>query len=234
MGYILDLALLVIVIVSAIIYHKRGFIRTAIELCGFILAGILAFNFGPTLSQVTYDKAIKPAVEQRIEETIDSTIDSATESVSEGIWEVLPDFVVKNADSFGLSEDMINNSISNAAPQDTGELAASITDTVVTPIAVSFLEVVYSIIIFAVLCFVFKFLAKPLNKLCSFSIIGKINHILGGVLGAGKGIIYCIVICFVVSSFVVFTKSGFLIFTRENIENSAIFELLCKINPLYK
>ena len=233
MGYLLDLALVIIVVVSVIVYHKRGFVRTAIELCGIILAGVLAFNFGPTLSQITYDKIIRPAVEERIQETIDTTIDSATENVSDGLWDALPEFVTKNADSFGLSEETINDSISGAAPQDTHELAASITETVVNPITISFLEVVYSLVIFAVLSFALKLLAKPLNKLFSISLLGKLNHILGGVLGAGKGFVYCVVVCFVISSLIVFTKSGFLIFTKENVENSVLFDLLCNINPLY-
>lgn len=233
MGIVLDLIVVAIVALCVIISIKRGFMKTAIELVGFVLAVYVAFNFGPVLSGATYDKLIKNPVSDKISTTITEFAQEGTADVTNAVWDKCPEFFKENADVFGVSLEKLQSDISLGDKLDTNAIAENITDSVVKPIATTALNAVYSILLFLIIAIITKFLSKPINKLFSISFIGKINKTLGGVLGFGKGIVFAIIFCAVISSIVIFTKSGFLIFTKENIEASTIFELLCKINPIY-
>ncbi len=233
MGIVLDLILVAIVALCVIISVKRGFMKTAIELVGFALAIYVAFSFGPVLSGATYDKLVKPAISKEISKTVSEVSGEGAVQITNNLWEELPDFLTKNADKFGVSLEKIQSDITLDKVADTNAIAENITDSVVKPVATTAFNAVYSILLFLIIAVLTKFLARPINKLFSISFIGKINKLLGGVLGLGKGIVFSIFFCVLVSSIVIFTKSGFLIFTNENIEASTLFKLLCKINPIY-
>ena len=57
----------------------------------------------------------------------------------------------------------------------------------------------------------------------SFSIIGKLNRILGGIAGIPKGIIIAMLFCMIISLIVSLTPDGFLIFKTEAMEKSWFF-----------
>lgn len=231
MGIILDLILLLIIAVCVIISVKRGFIKTVVEFLGFVLAIYLAFTFGPVLSDATYDNFVKPSISSEISDAIADASNAGATQITNELWEKLPEFLTKNADKFGVSLEKIQSDISIDKVTDTNEIANSITDSVVKPVATAALDTVFSIVLFLVISLIAKLLSKPINKLFSVSYVGKVNKALGVLLGVGNGIVFSILFCVIISSVLIFTKSGFLIFTRENIEKSTVFELLCKINP---
>ena len=69
MSFILDLIVIAIIIVFALISAKKGFVRTIIEIVGFVLVILFANNVSPVLSNVTYDKLIEPAIIESIEKS---------------------------------------------------------------------------------------------------------------------------------------------------------------------
>ncbi|MFQ8953025.1 MAG: CvpA family protein [Oscillospiraceae bacterium] len=81
----------------------------------------------------------------------------------------------------------------------------------------------YGIIIMVILIFLVKILAKFLNGVFSFSIVGKLNRILGGIAGIPKGIIIAMLFCMIISLIVSLTPDGFLIFKTEAMEKSWFF-----------
>ena len=64
MNIILDLIVVAIIALTVILSVKRGFVRSAVELAGFVLAVVLAFNLGPVLADTTYENIVKEPVEK--------------------------------------------------------------------------------------------------------------------------------------------------------------------------
>ncbi|MBP3706923.1 MAG: CvpA family protein [Clostridia bacterium] len=141
MGIILDLIILAIVAVSVYSSARYGFIRTVIELAGYIIAVIL-------ISTITFS---------------DTT------------------------------------------------------------------AIFYRTLLLIVLIVLTKFAAKFINKLFSFSIIGKVNGILGGLLGVPKGILLALAFCLVAFLVATISKDGFLIFSKQAIEESNIFKQILSL-----
>ncbi len=228
MGIILDLIVVAIVAVMVFISAKHGFVRTLIEVVGFIAALFIAFTFSTPIANGTYDKIIAPAVINAVE----GAANDATSSAADAVMATVPDFISNNAESFGLSSEQLAQKISGAA--NISETAATVSENLFKPIAVKVLSLVVSTIMIVVLLFVVNTLAKLLNKIFSFSLVGKLNRTLGGVVGFFKGILLATVFCMIVGVIVSFTKNGFLIFTKEAIEASTIFGTICDMLPFFK
>lgn len=228
MGIILDLIVVAIIAVMVFISAKHGFVRTLIEVVGFVAALFVAFTFSTPIANVTYDKIIAPAVVTAVE----GAANDATQSAADAVMTKVPSFISNNAESFGLSSEQLSQKISDGV--NISETAANISDNLIKPIAVKVLGLVISTIMIVVLLFVVNTLAKLLNKVFSFSLVGKLNRTLGGVVGFFKGILIATVFCMIVGVIVSFTNNGFLIFTRESIEASTIFGTICDMLPFFK
>lgn len=217
MNWVLDLIILGIVIITMLISAKKGFVKVAIETVGFIAAVVLALTFSSPLAEVTYDKIIEPPIL--------STVEAGTQSAENEAVSAIPDFITNNAERLGISLDEFQNKIS--ANISGGAMAATKTASqdILKPVAIKILGLVYSVILVIILFVVVKFLAKILNKLFSFSIVGKLNRALGGVLGFIKGSAFAVLFCLAVALIMTF-KDDFLIFTEQNISNSHLFKLI--------
>lgn len=228
MGIILDLIVVGIIALMVFISAKHGFVRTLIEVVGFVAALFVAFTFSSPIATTTYDKIIEPAVVKAIDEAVADAGDAATETV----WAKVPDFITNNSERFGISQEDLAAKITGG--EALSDVAVSVSDNIIEPIAVKVLNLAFSTILIVVLLFVVNILAKFLNKLFSFSLVGKLNRTLGGVVGLFKGILFAVVFCMIVSVIVSFTKNGFLIFTKDAIASSTLFGAICDLLPFFK
>ena len=218
MNFLLDLIVLAIIAAVALISARRGFVRVAIELVGFIAAIFITFTISTPLASLTYDKIIEPPIVSSVSK---ATGDSVTQ-ITDDTWNALPEFIRKYSESAGFSKESINKSINENIGRG-AESAAKASQGVVKPIVAKLLAVLYGIIIMVMLIFLVKILAKFLNGVFSFSIVGKLNRILGGIVGIPKGIIIAMLFCLVISLIVPLTNGGFLIFKTEAMEKSWFF-----------
>lgn len=107
-----------------------------------------------------------------------------------------------------------------------------ISETVLTtPFFARWISLPVSVIIMTSLGFVVKILAKIVNQLFSFSIVGRVNKFFGGVLGTIKGALFTVAICFVIGLILTSKQEGFFIFTNETISASRIFKFFMGFTP---
>lgn len=224
MWILLDLIVIAIILLFAMISAKKGFVRTLVEVVGFIAVILLANNVSPMLSETTYNKFIEPAVVEKVTESL-GELDVLQMSQVEINQESIPSFVYKIlGEDFSLEnfQATINENLGNGIENAMSEAS----QTVIKPVITEILNVIFVILIVAVLSVVVKFLAKFLNKLFSFSFVGKANKILGAVLGTVKGIAIAVIFCSVVALIVPLTENGLLIFTESAINSTILFKLL--------
>lgn len=222
MGMILDLIIAAVIIIEVVISARRGFARVAIELVGFIAAVLLTFTISTPLSQATYDKIIEPSFVS----ALDTALKDSSQNATEAAWNALPDIVKKHSDKLGVSKEKIETGIAENAGNAAQDAAEGISQSVVKPVAVKFLSLMFGVILMAVFIFIVKILAKFINRLFSISLVGKLNRLLGAVVGLPKGIIVALLLCSVVALAVSFTQNGIWIFTSENMKNSWFFGVL--------
>lgn len=225
MSIILDLIVLAIIIITVLISAKRGFVRTTVELVGFIAAVFISFTISTPLADTTYDKIIEPSVVSSVASAADTAADNSAATV-DNFWNELPEWIKNGVEKAGISKDSLNGSISENIGNGALSAAESASQSVIKPAVTSILSLIYQTIILIVLLALVKPLAKLINKLFSFSVIGTANRILGGAVGIPKGIIYAVAFCLIITLIVSFTNNGFLIFNDETMEQSVFFSFV--------
>ncbi|MBE6727063.1 MAG: hypothetical protein E7562_00270 [Ruminococcaceae bacterium] len=225
MGFVLDIIILAIVFIIVLLSARKGFVRTAIEVVGFVAAIVLAFTISQPLADITYEKIV--------EEPMISAAEDNAENLTEKVWDALPGFVADNAETFGISKADVDDTIGSNAQKGSEAAVKQVSATVVKPAATRLLSGIYCSILFIVLMIVVKLLAKVVNKLFSFSFIGTINKALGGVVGVVKGALYAFVFVTVTVLIASLNQGSFLIFTDEAIDSSFVYRLLAELSSLY-
>lgn len=221
MNIVIDLILIGIILLCIYLSAKRGFVKVLIETVGFVAAIILAFTISSPLADITYDKIIEPPM-------IEAASNAVGENTETSALEALPGFIVN---SFGDEISVFTEKIDQNLSQGTETAVRTASQQVVKPIATKLLGLLFTAILFLLLLVVVKFLAKFLNGIFSFSIVGNLNRTLGGVIGIIRGIIFVLIFCTVISIIISFTGKPFLIFSQENIENSVLFKFFTDIIP---
>lgn len=230
MSIVIDLIIVGIVLLFAVISAKKGFVKTVVEMVGFVAAIVIALTVSAPIAEFTYDKVIEPPI-------LASISQEATDNVSgivNDIWEKMPEFIITKAEEKGHTQERVTESI-NAGMSSGAQTAVKATSqNVFKPIATSLLGLVFSAIIAIVLILLVKPIAKIVNGIFSFSIIGKANRALGAVVGILKGAVFAVVFCLLINLIISFSPNGILIFTPENIADSYAFKLLAEAIPFIK
>lgn len=229
MSYILDGIIILIILLGVFLSAKKGFVRTLIEVVGFVAAIVVAFTLSSPLANTIYDKMIEPSVVKTVEAVATDGAENASAAV-DAVWSKMPAFITESS-FFNLSKDSITSTVQAETANGSAQLAQTVSDSFVAPAVTKLISVFISVILVIVLLFVVKILAKYLNKLFSFSIVGDINKTLGGLLGLVKGAAIAVIFCLVISLILSFTKNGFLIFTYDAINSSYIFKFLMGFSP---
>lgn len=225
MSWILDLIVVAVVVYYAYISARRGFVRTVIELVGFVLIFLIITKAGTPISEKLFDTTLRNTVLTKVETTLENT----TEQTAQSLTDAMPDFIVNGAEFLGI--DIGESLISGDT---TAVMAERLTDNVIRPVVTSLIYAILSLLLFGLGMYLVRIVARVVNSLFKISLVGTINRVLGAVLGAGKGVVVAFIICIVITIIVSFTEKGFLFFTKENIENSFIFSKIAELNPFYK
>lgn len=224
MGLVIDAIILAIVAITVFISAKRGFVRVAIELVGFIAAVVLSFTISTPLADATYDKIIEPPIISAVTNATEDATESKLTEVRNNALSFAPDWVKDNIDKIGINEESFNKSVSANINGGINSAVASASREVIKPALTKIIRLVYIVLLMIILIFTVKLLAKLVNKLFSFSVIGKLNSTLGGIFGIPKGVILAMLFCFILAFIVTVTKNGVLIFNKDAINSSLLFD----------
>ena len=208
MGIVLDLILALIVVVCILLAVKKGFVRSLIEVVGYVLAIIIAFSVSGIAANYIYDNVI--------DEVVVETVSTAIEENSDKALEALPDYLtvlLEQAD-FDI-ESLLNTNDSDAL-----SVAKQASDNILRPLAVGILKTVISVVAFLILMIIVKLLAKAINSMFKGAVLGTANKVLGMALGGVKGVVIATIFSMIVYFVASLSENDFLFFTNEAINES--------------
>lgn len=227
MSIILDVILVAIFAAFVFFAAKKGFMKTLLELVAVIAALALSYQFSSTLAKGVYDSMVKDNMITAIEEQIDDNVDISTAAKkAEVTIDALPKFVVSVASSVGVDVDSIKSKIISEN-LNSSNIATELVEKVAEPIVIGALKIVSFILLSVILIFILKFAAGFISKLFDVPIVGTANRVLGGLLGACKGVVVLVFICTVLD-FIFANGDGEL---ATAVNESYVIGLLDNINP---
>lgn len=231
---ILDLLVLGIVVGSAVLAYKKGFIKTLFSLVGGIAAVVLAVSFSEPVAAWLDSAFVGPAIKSSVLTAVNGSpltedYDVALESidVSDKLQE-MPETLRTFLESINID---VEDAISKAEQNKAASAAAreQLISDIVAPISSTISKVIALIgltILFFALLFVASLLLNAIFKLLPF---GKTLNRFGGVLfGVARGILLVMVLGAILYGL----GKGNNVISLEDIEHTWILKWVNAVNPI--
>lgn len=213
MGILLDVIFLLIVAICIFVAVKKGFVRSLVEVVGYVLAFVMVFSFSGMVAEYIYSNFI--------EESLIVAIETAVLENSNNAIEQLPNYIRM----FLPKEEFDINSVLSASSVNVSSISEAVGVTI-EPIAMNIIKTIAAFIIFALVLILSKILAKVINSLFRGAVLGTANKFLGAIIGLVKGAVIGAVYSLVVYLTTVLPSVEALSFTTEALNNSVICKYL--------
>lgn len=219
MALIIDIV--IVIILSIVVWRSavHGFMRTIIEIVGYILAATISISFASVAADKVYESMVRPSVIQSVEQCVADAGLSTDDQVEE-IWESMPSFVTQTADLF-VSKDEIKSEIRKSYNKNVSTVSTVVAD-LVKPVTINLVKLLVSAISFLILMALVKLLAYNINRFFNLPILNVINLTFGGIIGFAKGVVVICILTFIIK-IAVDSMGNFWIFNKEFIDTTYIF-----------
>ena len=111
MPIILDVIIALIILIFIIISAKKGFVKSLVEVVGFVAAVVIAISASTPIANAIYDSTVQPFVTKTVENAVSETQTTANDAV-DTVWNKLPNFLTEN-NFFNLSKENISVSVTS-------------------------------------------------------------------------------------------------------------------------
>lgn len=209
---------------------RRGAVRTLVMFIGSIAAYAFAAFLGNLMSENIYNAFLREKIVENVSNSVSQPASEAVSSGSESL-NLLPNFIVRLLENFGLSTAQINSSTNSVLDSASSTVANSV-ENAVHPVCVAFISMAVTIILFFLFLFFVRILARLINGACNVPVLKQINSLGGGVVGFAEGIFTVFVIVFILTIVLPFAMDNYLMFYENTIENTYIFKHIYNMNFL--
>ena len=222
---IIDIALLVIILISAVKCFIDGFATSVVKLVGNIAGLVAAWYLSKRWSPMIFENMFR---ENIVEKTY-KYIQDGTKALN--IQELIEEFTGSVPASFIQEFAAKAEEIATQITQPTMETAEKIVDVIVGPAVTVIIMLVIFAITVTVCTIVASLLAKIFKVINKIPVLGFANRMGGFVVGALTGIIYVILISCVLSIIAIITENSLTFLNIEVLNQSKILSLTGLVNP---
>ncbi len=217
---IIDVIVILVILLMTYLAAKRGFIRTLINLAGFIIAAFAANFLAEQLAQLVYTSFIRDDATTKIAAAI--TEYGGVSSALGNIEGFVSGFSLPFVD-MGFAAGHIEQ-IGTTLSAETTIAAQQIADGVIAPIATPLIQAILFVILFIICVILTSIVARIIsNAINMVPIVGGINKFLGAVVGAVEGLILVFLIAMAIN--LAISGSGdFWVFNNQSIEQTFLFK----------
>lgn len=222
---IIDIALLVIILISAIKCFMDGFATSVVKLVGNIAGLVAAWYLSKRWSPMIFENMFR---ENIVEKTY-KYIQDGTKALN--VQELIEQFTGSVPASFVQEFAAKAEEVAAQITQPTMETAEKIVDAIVGPAVTVIIMLVIFAIAVAVFTIVASLLAKIFKVINKIPVLGFANRMGGFVVGVLTGIIYVILISCVLSIIAIITENSLAFLNIEVLNQSKILSLTGLVNP---
>ncbi len=208
---------------------RRGFVRTAVQLVGFFISLFLANALSGAAASYTFEHFIKEGLTDKISEQILS-VGSAGDFLQalEAALESIPAYLLRVLEFAGLSAEIALPSVAGSAEQ----LAGNLVEQTIGPTCIALFSTIFFLLFFSLFRFLTRAISRCFTGIRRIPIVGPLNSILGGFVGAVEGILYLYLIVAIASVILALTGDSIPYFNRQTLENTWILRIFLEKNAL--
>ena len=223
MNIFLDCLVVVLVCFFVLDGYKKGLVRSFVEILGAILSFVLALILSPYIVQFIYDIFLKTSLTNTVSSILAQNTGIEPDQKAFEILKAVPAFISNSINSYGVTVESLTSAISAKDPANT------IVD-LLSPVVLNIIRVFILYPLFIIFFFISKLAAKKLSNIVHIPILGKLNSILGAVIGLFKGIL----ILLIISGVIKFVLNGYYnapdFLSNETISQTVIFRNIYNFN----
>jgi uncharacterized membrane protein required for colicin V production len=212
----LDLAVVFLLLFFLASGWKQGVVRSLVYFLGSALAIMAAVLISQPLAEVTYNFFLKNIVLEKIGGSVEKQ-NTAKKN--------LPDFLANILIWRGISKGNINQILKKPNFKENIEL-------LISPILIGILKLILSLIIFCVVMFFVKRIARMTNSFFKFPVLSQVNSSLGAAFGLCKGAVIIWALIMIMKIAISYSQSQNTVILEKAINSSYIFEKFYNFNPL--
>ncbi len=225
MPWILDGAVVLVMLIYIGIGIRRGAVRTVVEFVGFFAALVAAATVSDAVTSTLFQSAIRPVVQESMTNALEGITAGAADPMT-ALMEKMPDFAVRYFENAQLRQQL-----AQALTVSSAEGAQMLTDNVVGPVVQMLLHGLISVVVFIVVMILIRMLAGALDLVAKLPVLRQLNEGLGAICGAAKGVVIVMLLVTLTMAVLPFLPENDFI-TAGHIEESMIFRWAHEINPL--
>jgi uncharacterized membrane protein required for colicin V production len=225
MPWILDGAVVLVLLIYIGIGIHRGAVRTVVEFVGFFAALVAAATVSDAVTSTLFQSAIRPVVQESMTNALEGITAGAADPMT-ALMEKMPDFAVRYFENAQLRQQL-----AQALTVSSAEGAQMLTDNVVGPVVQMLLHGLISVVVFIVVMILIRMLAGALDLVAKLPVLRQLNEGLGAICGAAKGVVIVMLLVTLTMAVLPFLPENDFI-TAGHIEESMIFRWVHEINPL--
>lgn len=219
MTLVLDIILAGIFIVLVITAAKKGFVLTVLEVVAIIAALFCASYISEPIAQGSYDMFLKGNIIKAVNSEIDEKTTSA--NIGDVAFDAIPQYAIDFAECAGIDTASVKIGISNTISKAVqngkfDEIGEKVEENCVRPVAVPAIRIIMFFVLFVVLLLVFRLVAKAVSKAVKLPLVGTLDTVLGGAIGALRGAAVLLIISTVFVTMLSGGNSEFAVAVRES------------------
>lgn len=230
MKYILDLAVLVILILTVVFGYRRGFLQTVVQLLGCVAAFVIALSISTPASKAIFDSFVAESAETHLVESLNNATGGSVSGKLDAVIADLPKPIgslLQNNTQLQATIDELGTSMSSSVET----MAESVVQAVIRPIVVTLLQLLVFVLAFILLLLLAKLLTKLIKPVAKLPVIRQVDGILGAMLGAVKGALFvCVLVSLVQLIAAASSNTGPL--TQAVLDDTVLVKYVASINPL--
>lgn len=216
----------------------RGFVRTVVSFIGYAAALLGSALLAKPLAQSVYASLVRPKVEGAITEKLDAL---HLDSVSGNLLEIVEQIPSNLLALIGMDKEEVASSLEELITGG-GNVAGEITDTIVGPLVILLLKLIFFLAIFTVAMFLVRKLCAVFAGVNRLPLIGPVNQILGGLVGALQAALTLYVLVVAINLVLSFTggalvlspqgREPLVLASNDLFERTLFFKAFVHMNPV--
>lgn len=220
---IIDAILILIFAATVFEGRRKGFFKTVLSLVATAISVLIAYEYSAPLAEWANEVFIQKAAVNTFAEAISAHLSSGTQAIIDAI----PDYIVKAAEAGGVTVSTVVSDIGSSidAMQAAEQIYGGIYSILVFPI----LSVIAFVVIYAISHAVLSFGISFINNIFKLPVLKSLNKLLGGVVGAIKGIVIVSILSIVLVIVSPILPEEFAAAVNSSIIPNAIHEISIKL-----
>ncbi len=228
---IFDIVILAVMVLVVVLSAKKGFVASCLDTFSLAISAFASYVLCPIVSEEIYNKLIRDLVKTEFKQALDEM--SANLSIQEkisGMLNSLPETAIKLAESMGVDVNGASASLISSVATSEEAFIDMVVDTFAYNIIITLTEIIVFIALFIIITILVRLISSFFShNLEKIPFVGKIDTLLGAVLGVVKAVVLLFagsVVLYIVAQT---ADPGS---PLENLEASKIYMFMNEYNPI--